>query len=397
MKRAARGCALASATVVLAVAAGLVGLELYFRGPGAGSLGIAGEMRGLYENDGAGSIRTVAGFRAPMIVEGRTTQIRINAIGLRGPEVAAKAAGERRVLVLGDSMVFGIGVEDEETFPARLAQRLSRSLGVPVTGGNAGMPANGTLDQVRDLRRHLPTFAPDVVVTCVYLWNDFDDDVFGPREVVEGYSFGTAGARFVKSSWRARLALRSRVALRLEMLLADKLPSLAIDRSPIAPTPEEAARADGLPDDRSGGIFLDVAEVTPPMARALDRVESAVRQIRDLARPSEVVCAVLPAWIHVLPGAYEAQVRAMGLDPSEHRLGRVQERLAERCAREGVPCVDLAPSMRQRPDVRSLYFPADRHLTVAGHEHVAGVLEPIVRERLETLDRSARPATMGSR
>jgi GDSL-like Lipase/Acylhydrolase family len=99
--------------------------------------------------------------------------IRTNALGLRGGEVAAsKAPGTRRVLVVGDSYVFGVGVDEEHTLPARLQRMLS-------TGGeswevlNLGVAGYST-DQEYVLFRELgPRLAPDVVVLVV-CDNDFE-------------------------------------------------------------------------------------------------------------------------------------------------------------------------------------------------------------------------------
>src|SRR3954447_14578051 len=76
-----------------------------------------------------------------------TTQVRINRLGIRGPEIGPRRPGVRRVLVLGDSFTFGTGVEEEEAFPARLAAELTRA-GIPAEGINAGMGAYGVPDEV---------------------------------------------------------------------------------------------------------------------------------------------------------------------------------------------------------------------------------------------------------
>jgi lysophospholipase L1-like esterase len=53
--------------------------------------------------------------------------VRINSLGLRGAEIpAAKPGAARRLLVLGDSIVFGWGVEEEDTFPSRMRETLRR-------------------------------------------------------------------------------------------------------------------------------------------------------------------------------------------------------------------------------------------------------------------------------
>src|SRR3954447_8958531 len=63
-----------------------------------------------------------------------STHVRVNSAGLRGPEIPyEKPPGTYRVLVLGDSFTFGAQVEEDQTFVARLGDRLRRQ--------SAGSPA----------------------------------------------------------------------------------------------------------------------------------------------------------------------------------------------------------------------------------------------------------------
>lgn len=71
--------------------------------------------------------------------------VSINALGLRDREVGDKAAGEYRVLVLGDSVPFGIGVRYEESFPYRLEVLLNeRHPGRRFRTLNLGVPSYNT-------------------------------------------------------------------------------------------------------------------------------------------------------------------------------------------------------------------------------------------------------------
>jgi hypothetical protein len=91
-------------------------------------------------------------------------RVEINSLGLRGPEIPARRPGERRVLLLGDSMVAAFEVEYQETFGARLEERLAQRLASPVRVINAGVRGYGT-DQAYLLFRELGgELDPDLVV-----------------------------------------------------------------------------------------------------------------------------------------------------------------------------------------------------------------------------------------
>ena len=99
----------------------------------------------------------------------------INAQGLRGPERdAARTPGSWRVVCVGGSTTFGAGiVGDENTWPARLEERLSAArpdLRVEVL--NAGVPGYTTAENVIYLSLRLLDLEPDLVVLYEG-YNDF--------------------------------------------------------------------------------------------------------------------------------------------------------------------------------------------------------------------------------
>jgi hypothetical protein len=76
---------------------------------------------GFYIPDPPGRYRLNPGYRGRIYNRAEyDNEIRINAAGLRGAELGPKTPGKERILVLGDSFVFGVGVEDTETFTAGL-------------------------------------------------------------------------------------------------------------------------------------------------------------------------------------------------------------------------------------------------------------------------------------
>jgi hypothetical protein len=97
------------------------------------------------------------------------THVRINASGLRGADLPPP--GDREVVVIGDSQVFGLGVEEGETSSAELAQKLGRTV------INAGVPTYGPPEYNALLEEILATRKPEVVVYVVNFSNDFFEAV----------------------------------------------------------------------------------------------------------------------------------------------------------------------------------------------------------------------------
>jgi len=95
--------------------------------------------------------------------------VRIDALGLRGDEVARpKPAGRCRVVCFGDSITFGYGVGDRETYTARLAEEL-RTRGVETI--NAGVTGYTSHQVLKRLRMLAPVLQADVATFCIG-WND---------------------------------------------------------------------------------------------------------------------------------------------------------------------------------------------------------------------------------
>jgi len=123
-------------------------------------------------------------------------RVAVNSLGLRGPELPPeKAPGETRILVLGDSMVYGQGVADAGTVPVQLERALDRP---DVSVVNGGLRAYSTAQELALLRELGPKIQPDLVVLC-WFWNDLDAD---PVEIQYG---GLAGKGDVPLDTRAPL------------------------------------------------------------------------------------------------------------------------------------------------------------------------------------------------
>jgi lysophospholipase L1-like esterase len=145
--------------------------------------------------------------------------VRVNALGLRGPEVEPKRPGERRILCVGDSLTYGQGVADPDTVPALLESLLTAE-DAPVTVVNGGLRAYATHQELGILYELGEAIQPDEVLLFWY-WNDLEQ-----RDIQETYD------RLVESGpiafdvgepfdtwqgllWRCRQVLRRSATLNL--------------------------------------------------------------------------------------------------------------------------------------------------------------------------------------
>src|SRR5262249_53631027 len=107
-------------------------------------------------------------------IPGAARVILVNSLGFRGVDFdAEKKPGTSRIVVLGDSVTFGVCVDEDETFPFLLAEilrgrRTERRWDVV----NAGVPGYGSEQEVGVLNEKGLALRPDVVVLafCANDW-----------------------------------------------------------------------------------------------------------------------------------------------------------------------------------------------------------------------------------
>lgn len=87
--------------------------------------------------------------------------VQVNALGLRGPE---PVPGQRRVLLLGDSRVYGMFLQDEQTLDRGLEKALRATCGEDVAVFNGGVPGYSTEQAMELLSEVGPVLQPEVIV-----------------------------------------------------------------------------------------------------------------------------------------------------------------------------------------------------------------------------------------
>ena len=315
----------------------------------------------LFMDDPDVGIRLRPGTDIRYTTDEFTTDIRVNPQGVRDDQpIGPKAPGEKRIVVLGDSLVLSVQVDAAQTFCERLEARLNiAAAGTRWRVINAGVQGYGPVEQWLLFDRVAAQFEPDIVMSVVFVGNDALEAADGAETLRTGRPkvVNDPGAR------RWRRVIRSSVVLQAARVRWDQLRSRFVLRTPERPlasylTAPPAIVAEGL--DRSRDAFGRIAE----RARAIG------------AMP---VIVLMPARFQVNDEDFEA------LDAAVRQAGGVLDRqaasrrFAQTLAPLGVPTIDLQPVLAKQPEPEGLFFQQNVHLTPRGHEVVAGTLLEFLR------------------
>jgi lysophospholipase L1-like esterase len=307
-----------------------------------------------------------------------STPIAINADGVRDLDIPSKPAGERRVVVLGDSLVLAVQVPREQTFCARLQDRLNAAApsGVRYRVINAGVQGYGPVEELLFYRRVASRFEADVVLVVTFVANDAVE-AYDAAWRLDGSRPPAVAARDETERTVRRWTRRSMV-LQIARQRVEQLRDRA--GATAAPSRPVASYLVSPPAFITDGIGV--------AARALQTLAFEAR--RDGARPA---IALMPARFQIDPAEYERLRSATEPIAGPIRLDAATERFAAALAPLGVPTVDLLPALRRAP--HGQFFAETVHLTRAGHETVAAALEAFIR-REHLLDGPSPPSALPS-
>lgn len=115
----------------------------------------------------ASDARTVHEHRPLSAARLMDVDVSINSDGLRDREYPIESSGAYRMIFLGDSLTFGLGVRREETFEYLLEERLNQEGRVEIL--NFGIGNYNTAQQVALFARKGLKYAPDKVVVFYFI------------------------------------------------------------------------------------------------------------------------------------------------------------------------------------------------------------------------------------
>ena len=331
-----------------------------------GSSEAAPSFQGLFEPDAAIGYRLKPHARTHFTTSEFAADIAINGAGLRDEEeLGEKAPEERRILLLGDSLVLSVQVSFRQTFGELLEQHLnSRASNVRYRVINGGVQGYGPIEEQLYFKSIVGKVRPDLVLPVVFVGNDAEEAVRSrpkldptPRASAVSASLVTRLRRLVRRSMVLQI-----VRLRLLPITERISPALA---PPEPPLQSYAAR----PAPR-------IAEGLAVTRRAIDDINR-----RAQAAGARTAVVLMPARFQVDDGDYGRLVDIVAAAGGELVRDAATDRFTQALTPLGLPQLDVLPALRAALPGPDLFYQETVHLTPRGHEVVADALARFIEDR----------------
>ena len=325
---------------------------------------------------------------------------RTNSLGFRGRLVPEqKPPGHRRLVVLGDSFVAGVGVSDEAVFTERLAEDLA---GQRIDVVNVGRAGTSTIRELTLFRHIGSRFDPDVVLLVYYLGNDLAEVLEEETDEELAAWRPAGGLRQLAYLWCPNIylelamqkrrssagdAYRKRTEAEVLAWIRGEAESGGVDgdlaearyrRMPAAI--RKRAESGQLPGYRYLQACLDPSRfrnsldpdeqfVHRAWGRTRDHLDSLREQVESAG--GTLLLAMIPDASQVSAAAL-AFNRELGFEVDEgwlDRPGRTAELVAEWADGAGVGLLDLRGVLSETES--GTFYVQDGHCTEAGHRAIA--------------------------
>lgn len=329
----------------------------------------APEFQRLFTPDSRLGYRLKAGASARLTTSDFDTPITINRAGVRDREVGPKAPGERRIVVLGDSLVMAVQVPLDVTFTAQLERLLNTGAGRPSGYRviNAGVQGYGPVEEYLFHRDVTSTLHPDVVLLALYVGNDAveaGNAAYRLRQDQDGRVADPISPLDRFTQWRRRLIRRSIMLQIIRLRVTTRL-----DRFGWRPEIDPPLRT-YLPD------------APPEIARGLDATRDAVSRLAALtaSQGARLAVVLLPARFQVDDGDYDRLKEIVARSGKVLERDRATDRFKAALAGLGVPVLDVLPALRAAARQSDVFMQSTAHFTPYGHEVMAAILRAFLRD-----------------
>ncbi|MEC7227957.1 MAG: hypothetical protein VXW00_13880 [Candidatus Latescibacterota bacterium] len=262
-----------------------------------------------------------------------TYEIQTNSVGFRTREIAPRDGDEQRLLLFGDSMLFGVGLANELAVAGQL-EHISVAAGRPLTVYNYAMLHFSTVQSLIAARTFAPQLAPNHMLLGIFVANDLLPNSIAYADENNHLAYSTTQIERLRTALHGYInPLMPSIALRAWALQA-WMPRLRYAFS-------------------SEKRFLDATheliDQFTHLATSLDAQPSVVIIYPRYALENSIV-------------RFWSGSRQPGLD------------LAKYCRQRNIAVLDLLDHMDGNSDAKRYYYTTDGHFNGAGNTRVAQVI-----------------------
>ena len=330
-----------------------------------GSSEAAPTFQGLFEGDARIGYRLKPNARIRYTTAEFETDIAINAIGVRDDQdLGPKRPGERRILILGDSLVLSVQVPFVETFGELLEARLNA--GHPshlYRVINGGVQGYGPVEEALWFEQLAPQIQPDLVLVTVFVGNDAEEALQSAAKLTGGDGPPSPSMRDDLYTTTRRIVRRSMVLQIARLRVYSLLGRMGFSFTPPEP-PLQTYAANPAPRIGEG---LAVAR------RSIEHIVATAARVH-----ARTAIVFMPARFQLDDGDYGRLRQIVAAAGGELVRDAATERFDTALAQLPVPRCDLLTDLRATLPGPDLFFQANVHLTPHGHRVVAEALQRFI-------------------
>lgn len=334
-----------------------------------GSSEAAPAFQGLFTGDPLIGYKLQPGARTRFTTAEFDTEIAINNAGVRDDDdIGAKAPGEKRIVVLGDSLVLSVQVPFATTFTEQLEHRLNAERAPGDTSTyrviNAGVQGYGPVEELLFYRQVVAPLQPDVVLVSVFVGNDAEEALTSQVKL---------------TSRPAAERLRESVVTNLRRLVRRSM-VLQVLRLRIVTATDRFRTTAGPPEPPHQTYAANPAPRIPRgIALTGDAIEGIAADASAIGARTGII--LMPARFQIDDADYDGLREIVAQAGGELVRDAATERFAAALGELRLPTLDLLPPLRRATPGPDLFFKENVHLTPRGHALVAETLAGFLREQ----------------
>ena len=266
-----------------------------------------------------------------------TYNIKLNNGGWRDNDFILKKE-KKRVLMLGDSMTFGQGVNQDKIFPSLIENTLPEYEIM-----NLGFPGYGLGMEVRALEEFGKRYNPDKIIIVFYTGNDIEEN----DDAVEIINNQLLWKNFTKN-WK----LETKIILSRYSNIYNMIAKVYRGTTTITQP-----------------AYTKLLKDKEVMDKALKRTERIIQYLKETNK-EDIIVIIMPTKEEISTKAFEQTFKETDVRKEElDTISGVIERILKK---ENIPYINLKKKGMNNNE--ELYFNNDIHLTEEGHKKIAEII-----------------------